>query len=327
MIAQTEPLLAPNPNRFTSKPIQYPDLWEAFKTAQDLLWTAEEVPLHQDLDDWNKLNEDEQRFIKYTLAFFAASDGIVMENLASRFSNEVQIVEARHFYALQMFIEAVHSEVYSDLIDTYVKDSDEKLFLFNAIETIPCVKEKANWAMRWIESDTSFAERLIAFAVVEGIFFSSSFCSIYWLKKRGLMVNGLGLSNEYIARDESMHCDFACLLYSHMVTKVPVETIHQIVDEAVQIETEFVTNALPVRLIGMNSDSMVEYVKFCANRLLRQLNAPTLYNTNNPFDFAEKIGSSVKVNFFEGRNSQYQRHNGRSASETSGGVMVLSDDF
>jgi ribonucleoside-diphosphate reductase beta chain len=301
-----EPILRENPNRFVIFPIQYPRVWEYYKKAEASFWTAEEVDLAHDLNDWAKLTEDEQFFIKHVLAFFAASDGIVNENLVERFCAEVQIPEARSFYGFQIAMENIHSETYSLLIDTYVKDKAEKMHLFNALETVPCVRKKADWAMRWITESRRFAERLVAFAVVEGIFFSGSFCAIFWLKKRGLMP-GLTFSNELISRDEGMHCDFACLLYSMLEKKLTDAELHAIIGEAVVHEKEFVCDALPVSLIGMNAALMSHYIEFCADRLLVALNAPKLYHAKNPFDWMELISLQGKTNFFERRVSEYQK--------------------
>ncbi|GAB4205976.1 MAG: ribonucleotide-diphosphate reductase subunit beta [Bacteroidia bacterium] len=303
----TEKILQENKDRFVLFPIQYHDIWEMYKKAESSFWTAEEIDLMQDLQDWNnKLNDDEKHFIKHVLAFFAASDGIVNENLAVNFLREVQFPEARCFYGFQVMIENIHSETYSLLIDTYIKDSDEKNKLFNAIETVPCVGKKAEWALRWINNG-SFVERLIAFAAVEGIFFSGSFCSIFWLKKRGLMP-GLSFSNELISRDEGLHCDFACLLYTKYIqNKLPESTVHQIIREAVSIEHEFVRDAIPVRLIGMNADLMCQYIEFVADRLLVALGCSKIFNATNPFDFMEMISLQGKTNFFEKRVSEYKK--------------------
>ena len=301
-----EPILRENPNRFVIFPIQYPRVWEYYKKAEASFWTAEEVDLAHDLNDWAKLTEDEQFFIKHVLAFFAASDGIVNENLVERFCAEVQIPEARSFYGFQIAMENIHSETYSLLIDTYVKDKAEKMHLFNALETVPCVRKKADWAMRWITESRRFAERLVAFAVVEGIFFSGSFCAIFWLKKRGLMP-GLTFSNELMSRDEGMHCDFACMLYSMLQEQLEDKVVHEIVKDAVEHEKEFVTEALPVALIGMNSGMMAEYIEFVADRLLVALGAPKMYNKSNPFDWMELISLQGKTNFFEKRVSEYQK--------------------
>jgi len=303
-----EPLLKDNPNRFVILPIQYDDIWSMYKKAQASFWTAEEVDLEKDLRDWNdKLKDDERYFISHVLAFFAASDGIVNENLVERFMQEIQVPEARCFYGFQIMMENVHSEMYSLLIDTYIKDREERNNLFNAIETFPAIKKKAQWALKWISSnEATYAERVIAFASVEGIFFSGSFAAIFWLKKRGLMP-GLSFSNELISRDEGLHTDFACLMYRHLVNKPSQERIYEIVRDAVDIECEFLTEALPVRLIGMNSDLMVEYIKFVADRLLVELECEKLYRTTNPFDFMENISLEGKTNFFEKKVGEYQK--------------------
>ena len=302
-----EPILQENTNRFVLFPIQHNDIWSFYKKAEASFWTAEEIDLSADIIDWdNKLNDDERHFIKHVLAFFAASDGIVNENLAQNFLSEVQYTEAKFFYGFQLAAENIHSETYSLLIDTYIKNTAEKNHLFNAIETLDCVKKKAEWALRWIDKG-SFAERLVAFAAVEGIFFSGSFCSIFWLKKRGLMP-GLAFSNELISRDEGLHCDFACLLYSkHLVDKLPKNKVKEIIIDAVEIEKEFVTDALPVKLIGMNSDLMGQYIEFVADRLLVELGNDRVYNTANPFDFMEMISLQGKANFFEKRVGEYQK--------------------
>ncbi|MGB0523996.1 MAG: ribonucleoside-diphosphate reductase small subunit [Flammeovirgaceae bacterium] len=322
-----EPILKENKDRFVLFPIQHHDIWEFYKKAEASFWTAEEIDLQQDLTDWEKLNDGERHFISHVLAFFAASDGIVNENLAENFVAEVQYTEAKFFYGFQIAIENIHSETYSLLIDTYVKDTKQKDHLFHAIDTMPCVKEKADWALRWID-EGSFAERLIAFAAVEGIFFSGSFCSIFWLKKRGLMP-GLSFSNELISRDEGMHCDFACLLYNnHLVNKLPVETVTKIITDAVKIEKEFVSDALPVRLIGMNADLMCQYIEFVADRLLLSLNCPKHYNSENPFDFMEMISLEGKTNFFEKRVSDYQKAGVMNAGEKSEKPrFTLDEDF
>ncbi|MDG1239174.1 MAG: ribonucleotide-diphosphate reductase subunit beta [Flavobacteriales bacterium] len=302
-----EPILKENPNRFVLFPIQHPDIWEMYKKQEASIWTAEELDLSPDLIDWDtKLNDDERFFIKHILAFFAASDGIVNENLAENFLSEVQYTEAKFFYGFQVMMENIHSETYSLLIDTYIKDTKEKNYLFNAIETFEPVKKKADWAMRWIDNG-SYAERLISFAAVEGIFFSGSFCSIFWLKKRGLMP-GLTFSNELISRDEGLHCDFACMLYNnHLVNKLPKEQVEKIIKDAVDIEKEFVTESLPVRLIGMNADLMSQYIEFVADRLLSELGNDKIYNTPNPFDFMDMINLQGKTNFFEKRVGEYQK--------------------
>ena len=320
-----EPILQENTNRFVLFPIQHNDIWSFYKKAEASFWTAEEIDLSSDLIDWDsKLNDDERHFIKHVLAFFAASDGIVNENLAQNFLSEVQYTEAKFFYGFQLAAENIHSETYSLLIDTYIKGAAEKTHLFNAIETLDCVKKKADWALRWIDKG-SFAERLVAFAAVEGIFFSGSFCSIFWLKKRGLMP-GLSFSNELISRDEGLHCDFACLLYTkHLVEKLPKEKVMEIIIDAVAIEKEFVTDSLPVKLIGMNSDLMGQYIEFVADRLLVELGNPRVFNTANPFDFMEMISLQGKANFFEKRVGEYQKagvlnNNGEQA-------FSLNEDF
>jgi ribonucleoside-diphosphate reductase beta chain len=302
-----EPILEENKSRFVLFPIQHDDIWSFYKKAEASFWTAEEIDLSPDQIDWeNKLNDDERHFIKHVLAFFAASDGIVNENLAENFLSEVQYTEAKFFYGNQVAMENIHSETYSLLSDTYIKDSAEKNHLFNAIETLDCVKRKADWALRWIDKG-SFAERLVAFAAVEGIFFSGSFCSIFWLKKRGLMP-GLSFSNELISRDEGLHCDFACLLYNnHLVNKLSKDQVREIIMDAVEIEKEFVTDAIPVKLIGMNSDLMQQYIEFVADRLLVELGNERVYNTSNPFDFMEMISIQGKTNFFEKRVGEYQK--------------------
>ena len=306
-LSSVEPLLEPNKDRFVLFPIRHQEIWEMYKKAEASFWTAEEVDLSSDLKDWERLNDDERHFIKHVLAFFAASDGIVNENLALNFSHEVQIPEARCFYGFQIAMENVHSEVYSLLIDTYIRDSAEKEQLFNALETIPAVMKKAEWALKWLDSSkASFAERIVAFSAVEGIFFSGSFCAIFWLKKRGLM-HGLSFSNELISRDEGLHCDFACLVYRMLQTKLSTERLVEIIDGAVQAELEFVTDALPVRLIGMNALEMSTYIKFCADRLLVALGSSKLYNVSNPFEWMEMISLQGKTNFFEKRVGEYSK--------------------
>lgn len=301
-----EPILLENKDRFVLFPIRHQEIWEMYKKAEAVFWTAEEIDLNPDLHDWdNKLNDQEKYFIKHVLAFFAASDGIVNENLAVGFMSEVQYPEARCFYGFQIMIENIHSETYSLLIDTYIKDNEEKETLFHAIDTIDCVKKKANWALRWI-SQGSFQERLIAFAAVEGIFFSGSFCSIFWLKKRGLMP-GLSFANELISRDEGLHCDFACLIYSQLQNKLEPDVLRNIIESAVALEKEFVSDALPVKLIGMNADLMCQYIEFVADRLLNALGHTKIYNVENPFDFMELISMPGKTNFFEKRVSEYQK--------------------
>lgn len=324
-MAQLEPILEENKSRFVLFPIQHDDIWSFYKKAEASFWTAEEIDLAPDLIDWeNKLNDDERHFIKHVLAFFAASDGIVNENLAENFLSEVQYTEAKFFYGFQVTIENIHSETYSLLIDTYIKDTNEKNHLFNAIDTLDCVKKKADWALRWIDKG-SFAERLVAFAAVEGIFFSGSFCSIFWLKKRGLMP-GLTFSNELISRDEGLHCDFACLLYNnHLINKLPKERIKEIIVDAVAIEKEFVTDALPVKLIGMNSDLMQQYIEFVADRLLVELGNEKVFNTTNPFDFMEMISIQGKTNFFEKRVGEYQKAGVLAGKENQ--TFSLDEDF
>lgn len=302
---QDEILLRENKERFVLFPIKYDKIWAMYKQAENSFWTAEEVDLSADQKDWERLNEGEKHFITNVLAFFAASDGIVNENLAVNMMNAVQLPEARCFYGFQIMMENIHSEMYSLLIDTYVKDNNEKSRLFNAIETVPCVTKKADWALRWIEKG-SFAERLVAFAAVEGIFFSGSFCSIFWLKKRGLMP-GLATSNEFISRDEGMHCDFACLLYGMLEHKLSEKQVKDLIMSAVAIEQEFVTDALPVDLIGMNAKLMSQYIEFVADRLLNSLGYSKVYNSENPFDFMETISLEGKTNFFEKRVSEYTK--------------------
>jgi len=306
-MSAVEPILEKNDGRFVIFPIQHHDIWEWYKKSEASFWTAEEIDLHQDLTDWTtKLNDDERYFIKHILAFFAASDGIVNENLAENFVNEVQYSEAKFFYGFQIMMENIHSETYSLLIDTYVKNDEEKDKLFNAIENFPAIKKKADWALKWIDSP-SFAERLIAFAAVEGIFFSGAFCSIFWLKKRGLMP-GLTFSNELISRDEGVHCDFAVHLHNHhLVNKVSKERIREIIVDALNIEREFITESLPASLIGMNSVLMTQYLEFVTDRLLVELNCEKEYNTTNPFDFMDMISLQGKTNFFEKRVGEYQK--------------------
>jgi len=308
-----EPILTENPNRFVIFPIQHHDLWDFYKKSEASFWTAEEIDLAADLTDWRtKLNDDERYFIKNVLAFFAASDGIVNENLAENFVREVQYPEAKFFYGFQIMMENIHSETYSLLIDTYINDEEEKAKLFNAIDTIDAVKKKAEWALKWIKSD-SFAERLIAFAAVEGIFFSGSFCSIFWLKKRGLMP-GLSFSNELISRDEGMHTDFAVHLHNnHIVNKVSEAKIKEIILSALEIEKEFITESLPVRLIGMNADLMKQYLEFVTDRLLLDLGCSKEFNVQNPFDFMTNIALKGKTNFFEKRVGEYQKAGVKSA--------------
>ena len=320
----TEPILKENKERFVLFPIKHNDMWEMYKKCEQSFWTAEEIDLSSDTGDWtNKLNDDERHFIKHVLAFFAASDGIVNENLAVNFMREVQYPEARCFYGFQIMIENIHSETYSLLIDTYIKDPAERHKLFNAIDTISCVNKKAEWALRWIQNG-SFAERLVAFAAVEGIFFSGSFCSLFWLKKRGLMP-GLTFSNELISRDEGMHCDFACLIYSQLVNKLPERQVKDIIVNAVEIEKEFVTDALPVSLIGMNATMMCQYIEFVADRLLEALGYSKVFNATNPFDFMELISLQGKTNFFEKRVGEYKKAS--VGIEKEDNVFKLDEDF
>lgn len=303
-----EPLLRENKKRFVLFPIKHHEIWNMYKKAEASFWTAEEIDLSKDLHDWhNRLNNDERFFISHVLAFFAASDGIVNENLVQRFSNEVQAPEARCFYGFQIMMENIHAETYSLLIDTYINDSKQREYLFDAIETIPCIKKKADWAIRWIEdTESTFAQRLVAFAAVEGIFFSGSFASIFWLKKRGMMP-GLSFSNELISRDEGLHTDFACLLFTHLNNRPSKQAVEDIITEAVEIECEFLTDALPCALLGMNSKLMTQYIEFVADRLLIALGNPKHYNSTNPFDFMESISLAGKTNFFEKRVGDYQK--------------------
>ena len=326
MAAMTnEPLLTNDSNRFVIFPIKHADIWEYYKKAEASFWTAEEIDLSADLKDWEKLNDGERHFVSHILAFFAASDGIVNENLAENFVSEVQYAEAKFFYGFQIMMENIHSETYSLLIDTYIKDNVEKDHLFRALETVDCVKKKGDWAMKWIESD-SFVERLLAFAAVEGIFFSGSFCSIFWLKKRGLMP-GLTFSNELISRDEGLHCDFACHLYvKHINNKLPQERVYDIITNAVEIEQEFVSDSLPVDLIGMNARLMSQYIEFVADRLLVSLGCDKYYNAENPFDFMEMISLQGKTNFFEKRVAEYQK-SGVMGGESERNNFSLDEDF
>jgi ribonucleoside-diphosphate reductase subunit M2 len=303
-----EPLLRENPGRFVLFPIKYHEIWQMYKKAEASFWTAEEIDLSKDMHDWNnRLTDDEQYFISHILAFFAASDGIVNENLVERFSGEVQVPEARCFYGFQIMMENIHSETYSLLIDTYIKEQAQRTYLFNAIDTIPCIRKKADWAIRWIEDkESSFAQRLVAFAAVEGIFFSGAFASIFWLKKRGLMP-GLTFSNELISRDEGLHTDFACLLFSHLNNRPSKQLVEDIITDAVKIEQEFLTEALPCALLGMNSNLMKQYIEFVADRLLVALGNEKVYKSTNPFDFMENISLGGKTNFFEKRVGDYQK--------------------
>jgi ribonucleoside-diphosphate reductase subunit M2 len=312
-----EPLLVPDDNRFVMFPIKYDDIWAMYKKQIDCFWRAEEIDLSKDLNHWDTLNADEQQFISMILAFFAASDGIVLENLAQRFMSDVQVSEARAFYGFQIAMENIHSETYSLLIETYIKDKEQKHKLFNAIDNFPCIKKKSDWAQKWIHDNrSSFATRLVAFACIEGIFFSGAFCSIFWLKKRGLMP-GLTFSNELISRDEALHCEFAILLYSKLEKKVSKAKIHEIIKECVEIEIEFICDALPCRLIGMNSDLMGQYIRFVADRLCVQLGYPKIYNATNPFSFMELISVEGKTNFFERKVGDYALAN----------VTKTDDDF
>merc|ERR1719194_132462 len=305
-LEKSDPLLMENPHRWVMFPIQYPAVWEMYKKHEASFWTAEEIDLGQDLKDWDKLSESEQHFIKHVLAFFAASDGIVLENLASQFSTEVQIPEARAFYGFQMAMENIHSETYSLLIEQYIRDPVEKERIFDAMHTMPPVQEKAEWALSWMNDRNSFAERIIAFAAVEGILFSGSFCAIYWLKKRGLMP-GLTFSNELISRDEGLHAEFACLLYGMLQNKLPEDVVHDIIRVAVSVERKFICEALSCDLIGMNNELMTTYIKFVADRLLVSLGHPKIYNVTNPFDWMELISLQGKTNFFEKRVGEYQK--------------------
>ncbi|MBK7852129.1 MAG: ribonucleotide-diphosphate reductase subunit beta [Bacteroidetes bacterium] len=318
-----EILLEENKDRFVLFPIKYPKIWEMYKKAEQSFWTAEEIDLHADQKDWDRLNDGERHFIKHVLAFFAASDGIVNENLAVNFMKEVQLPEARCFYGFQIMMENIHSEMYSLLIDTYIKDKQRKKSPASGNRYYPMREKKAEWALRWI-GNGSFAERLIAFAAVEGIFFSGSFCSIFWLKKRGLMP-GLSTSNEFISRDEGMHCDFACLLYDMLENKLTKEHVTNIITDAVALEHEFVTDALPVSLIGMNSKMMCQYIEFVADRLLVSLGCKKVYNSTNPFDFMEMISLQGKTNFFEKRVSEYKKASVGTQKEEN--VFKLDEDF
>jgi len=321
-----EPLQRENPYRFVLFPIQYNDIWRKYKEQESCIWTLEEIDLGNDMQDWVKLNDGERHFIKHVLAFFAGSDGIVIENLALRFMSDVKIPEARAFYGFQLMMENIHSETYSVLLDTYITDTQEKVRLLHAIQTIPCIQKKAEWAVRWIGSQSSFQERLVAFAAVEGIFFSGSFCALFWLKKRGVMP-GLTFSNELISRDEGLHTDFACLLYNfHIKHKLRPARIEQIITEAVDIEREFICDALPVRLIGMNAELMAQYIEFVADRLLVSLGQEKHYNSTNPFDFMEMISLQGKTNFFEKKVGEYQKA-GVMSSEGTLKKFSLSEDF
>ena len=322
----SDDILRENPNRYTLFPIKHKDIYDSYKNHMSLFWTAEEIDYPADLDDWTKLSADEKYFIEHVLAFFAGSDGIVLENLVENFCQEVQAPEARCFYGFQAMMENIHSEVYSQLIETFIKDPARKDELFRAIDTIPCVSKKAKWALKWINKDRPFTERLVAFAVVEGIFFSGSFCAIFWLKHRGKMVKALGQSNEFIARDEGLHTAFAVLLYTkHMSKKLTNERIQEIIKDAVDIECEFICDSLPCRLIGMNSDLMKQYIRFVADRLTMQLGHPKIYGDENPFQFMEKNDIDSKTNFFEKRVSEYQK--AELASSQTERKFEIDDDF
>jgi ribonucleoside-diphosphate reductase beta chain len=322
-----EKLLAETSDRFILFPIEHHDIWDMYKKSMACFWTAEEIDLYQDLADWEKLNDNERHFISHILAFFSASDGIVNENLCIRFYNEVQIPEARAFYGFQIAMENIHAETYGLLIDTYIKDAKEKNHLLKAIETIPCIKKKADWAMKWINSNDSFALRLLAFAAIEGIFFSGSFCSIFWLKKRGLMP-GLTFSNELISRDEGLHTEFACKLYKDYLEEKPdISVVKELITEAVEFEKEFITDALPVSLIGMNSKMMKQYIEFCADRLMIEIGYSPIYNAENPFDWMELISLQGKTNFFEKRVSEYQKAGVMNTKEENSQEFTMDSDF
>jgi ribonucleoside-diphosphate reductase beta chain len=323
MKQENEVLLRENKDRFVILPINYPRIWEMYKKHEASFWTAEEIDLSDDLKHWENLNDGERHFISHILAFFAASDGIVNENLAVNFMSEVQVPEARCFYGFQIMMENIHSETYALLIDTYVKDPAEKDRLFHAIDTVPAVQKKAEWALKWINNGT-FAQRLVAFAAVEGIFFSGSFCSIFWLKKRGLMP-GLTFSNELISRDEGMHCEFACLLYGMLSEQLSKQEATKVITDAVEIEKEFVTDALPVNLIGMNAKLMSQYIEFVADRWLVELGYDRVYNATNPFDFMEMISLQGKTNFFEKRVGDYQKNGVLNTQESK--AFSLDEDF
>lgn len=324
--AKSEWLLRENPQRFVLFPIQHKEIWEMYKKHEASFWTAEEVDLGMDMSHWEKLTENERHFIKHVLAFFAASDGIVVENLALRFTAEVQVPEARCFYGFQMMMENIHSEMYSLLIDTYIRDTAEKTKLFHAVENMPCVERKASWALKWINDKDSFAHRLIAFAAVEGIFFSGSFCAIFWLKKRGLMP-GLTFSNELISRDEGLHCDFACLMYTLLENRLEQDEVHTLINDAVVIEKEFITEALPCDLIGMNGQMMKQYIEFCADRLIVALGCSKKYNVSNPFEWMEMISLQRKTNFFESRVSEYAKAGVSEKDKSATKVFSLDADF
>lgn len=301
----SEPMLCPDNSRYVMFPIKDNAIWQMYKKQVDCFWVVQEVDTSKDVEDWNRLSDDERHFISMVLAFFSSSDGLVIENLAVRFMGEVQLAEARAFYGFQTAMENIHSEMYSILIDTYIKDSVERNRLFHAIENFPCIAKKADWCKKWIGNmDCSFAERLVAFSIVEGVFFSSSFASIYWIKKRGLMP-GLTFSNELISRDEALHTEFAVLMYSRLNNKLSQTRIYEIIKDAVEIEKEFITDAIPCRMIGMNSTLMIQYIEFVADRLVVQLGYEKIFNSANPFDFMELISIESKTNFFEKRVSEY----------------------
>merc|ERR1719298_118323 len=327
-LEKEDPLLKENPNRWVMFPIKYPQIWEMYKKHEASFWTAEEIDLSQDLKDWDKLTDSERHFIKHVRAFFAASDGIVLENLASQFSTEVQIPEARAFYGFQMAMENIHSETYSLLIEQYIREPSEKEKIFDAIHTMPAVREKAEWAVQWMQRDNSFAERVVAFAAVEGILFSGSFCAIYWLKKRGLMP-GLTFSNELISRDEGLHTEFACLLYSMLQNRLPEDVVHDLIRGAVEVERRFICDALSCDLIGMNNKNMTQYIEFVADRLLTALGHPKLFGATNPFDWMELISLQGKTNFFEKRVGEYQKAGvmASTAESNDGPGFALDVDF
>jgi ribonucleoside-diphosphate reductase subunit M2 len=327
-LEKEDPLLKENPNRWVMFPIQYPQIWEMYKKHEASFWTAEEIDLSQDTKDWEKLSSSERHFITHVLAFFAASDGIVLENLNDNFCSEVQVPEARAFYGFQIAMENIHSETYSLLIEQYIRDDAERDSVFKAIETMPAVRAKAEWAVQWMNDDNCFAERIVAFAAVEGILFSGSFCAIYWLKKRGVMP-GLTFSNELISRDEGLHADFACLLYSMLENKLPDDVAHDIINGAVETEKEFICDALSCDLIGMNSDLMNSYIKFVADRLLVALGHPKIYNAKNPFDWMELISLQGKTNFFEKRVGEYQKAGVMASvkSQENSDAFALDIDF
>ena len=325
MSQKNEILLQPEYNRFVTFPIKFNPIWKMYKKAVSCFWTPEEIDFSKDMNDWEKLNANEQHFIKHVLGFFAASDGIVNLNIMDRFMQEVEVMEARYFYIFQMMIENIHSETYALLLDTYITDVKEKNKLLNSIQTIPCIKRKAEWALKWIDNDdASFSKRVLIFVAVEGIHFSGSFAAIFWLKKRGLMP-GLSFSNQLISKDEGLHTDFACLMYSMLQNKLSKNEVNQIISEAVNIEIEFITESLPCSLIGMNKDEMKKYIKFVADRLLLQLGYNKIYNEKNPFDFMEMISMEQKGNFFEVKTSEYQKAG--VMDENLNLKLNLTDDF